>query len=75
MAVAESLSYEDPELLGLDVERCGILVSFCLCIRWCPILFLVVWFPFFPAWFIGRGRGGGGAVLSCMYVLSSFLVN
>ena len=57
VAVAESLSYKDPELLGLDVECCGIFVSFCLCIRRCPILFLGVWFPFFPARFIGGGRG------------------
>jgi len=30
VAVAECLSSEDSGLLGLDVESCGFLVSFCL---------------------------------------------
>lgn len=53
------------------MESCEILVSFVCGIRWCPILLLGVWFPFFPARFIG----GGETVLSRVYVLSSFLVN
>ena len=71
MAVAESLPYENPGLLGLDVESYGILVSFCLwykmvsCIvPWCVVSI----FPSTVYWV-------GGNVLSCVYVLSSFLVN
>ena len=70
MAIAESLPYEDPGLLALDVESCGILVSFCLwykmgswIVPWCVVSIsssTVYW---------------RGTVLSCVYVLSSFLVN
>ena len=70
VVVAESLPYEDPGLLALDVESCGILVSFCLwykmgsCIvPWCVVSI----FPSTVYW--------GGTVLSCVYVLSSYLVN
>ena len=71
VAVAESLPYENPGLLGLDVESYGILVSFCLwykmvsCIvPWCVVSI----FPSTVYWVEGN-------VLSCVYVLSSFLVN
>ena len=70
VAVAESLPYKNPGLLGLDVESCGILVSFCL---WYKIVSCIV--PWCVVSIFPRTVYWEGALLSCVYVLSSFLVN
>lgn len=64
VAVAESLSYKDPELLGLDVEHCGILVSFCL---WYKMVSYII--PFFPSMVYWWGD------CPFLHVLNSFIVN
>ena len=58
MAVAESLPYENPGLLGLDVESCGILVSFCLWYKMVPCIVPWCVVSVFPST-VYCGVGGG----------------
>ena len=74
MAVAESLPYENPGLLGLDVESCGILVSFCLWYKMVPCIVPWCVVSVFPST-VYCGVGGGCPFLGeCSYFLSCKLI-